>query len=169
MPENPAALTPSDSQAFFRVDSGVHMASEEQKQTEGKGFTVQDRRRFSPETGEVRQDAPQETRPASDPAESKKEESEAHAQSPEQEPLPELNFSTFVISLSTQALMHLGEIGNPMSGHVETDVPMAKQMIDILVMLKDKTRGNLDSSENRLMEDILFDLRMKYVEAVKRR
>ena len=145
------------------------MASEEQKETGRKGFTVQDRRRFSPETGEVRQDAPEESPPAAAAAESKKEESEAHAHSPEQEPPPELNFSTFVISLSTQALMHLGEIGNPISGNAETDVPMAKQMIDILVMLRDKTRGNLDPNENRLMEDILFDLRMKYVEAVKKR
>jgi Domain of unknown function (DUF1844) len=87
----------------------------------------------------------------------------------EQEPVPEINFSTFVISLSTQALMHLGEIGNPISGKVETDVPVAKQMIDILAMLKDKTRGNLDPNEDRLMQDILFDLRMKYVEAVKKR
>ena len=83
--------------------------------------------------------------------------------------MPEINFSTFVISLSTQALMHLGEIGNPISGKVETDVPVAKQMIDILAMLKDKTRGNLDPNEDRLMQDILFDLRMKYVEAVKKR
>jgi hypothetical protein len=65
--------------------------------------------------------------------------------------------------------MHLGEIGNPISGKVETDVPVAKQMIDILAMLKDKTRGNLDPNEDRLMQDILFDLRMKYVEAVKKR
>ena len=83
--------------------------------------------------------------------------------------MPEINFSTFVISLSTQALMHLGEIGNPISGKAETDVPVAKQMIDILAMLKDKTRGNLDPNEDRLMQDILFDLRMKYVEAVKKR
>jgi hypothetical protein len=48
-------------------------------------------------------------------------------------------------------------------------VPVAKQMIDILAMLTDKTRGNLNASEDRLMKDILFDLRMKYVEAVKRK
>ncbi len=144
------------------------MASEEQKQSEGKGFTVQDRRRFSPETGAARQDAPEETAAAQGSAE-KKDEGAARSRAAEQEALPELNFSTFVISLSTQALMHLGEIGNPISGKVEPDVPMAKQMIDILAMLKDKTRGNLDLNENRLMEDILFDLRMKYVEAVKKR
>jgi hypothetical protein len=56
-----------------------------------------------------------------------------------------------------------------MSGKVEVDVPVAKQMIDILAMLKDKTRNNLNASEDRLVDDILFDLRMKYVEAVKKR
>jgi hypothetical protein len=138
------------------------MAGEEEKQTEGKGFTVQDRRRFSPETGEARQDAPEEA------ASVKTSGTEAPGQS-EQEALPEINFSAFVISLSTQALMNLGEIPNPVSSNVEVDVPVAKQMIDILGMLKDKTRGNLNASEDRLLEDILFDLRMKYVEAVKKR
>jgi len=143
------------------------MANEEGK-IEGKGFTVQDRRRFSPETGEAR---PEVAEPAS-PSASTAESSEAQPARPiesHQETLPEINFSTFVISLSTQALMHLGEIANPLSGKVETDVPTAKQMIDILGMLRDKTKGNLSPNEERLLEDILFDLRMKYVEAVKKR
>jgi Domain of unknown function (DUF1844) len=142
------------------------MADEESKQA-GKGFTVQDRRRFSPETGEVREEAPEqqaETQPKAS-----EERGEPLGQSASAEALPEINFSTFVIGLSTQALMHLGEISNPLSGQVEIDVPTAKQMIDILGLLKDKTRGNLNASEDRLMEDILFDLRMKYVEAVKKR
>jgi hypothetical protein len=138
------------------------MASEEEKPAEGKGFTVQDRRRFSPETGAPRDDAPEETTGPAQPA-------GAADPNAERDALPEINFSAFVISLSTQALMHLGEIADPVSGKVETDVPVAKQMIDIVAMLKDKTRGNLNASEDRLLEDILFDLRMKYVEAVKKR
>jgi len=138
------------------------MASEEEKPAEGKGFTVQDRRRFSPETGAPREDAPEEATGAA-PAAS------TAIPSGDQDVLPEINFSAFVISLSTQTLLHLGEIADPISGKVEIDVPVAKQMIDILAMLKDKTRGNLNASEDRLMEDILFDLRMKYVEAVKKR
>jgi hypothetical protein len=137
------------------------MTSEEEKPAEGKGFTVQDRRRFS-ETGASRDNAPEE---ATDPAQP----AAAATPNAERDALPEINFSAFVISLSTQALMHLGEIADPVSGKVETDVPVAKQMIDIVAMLKDKTRGNLNASEDRLMEDILFDLRMKYVEAVKKR
>lgn len=143
------------------------MADEEGKQ-EGKGFTVQDRRRFSPDTGEVRKDAPEENQEATGRVTPSDAQTEP-AGNPSQESLPEINFSTFVIGLSTQALMNLGEIANPLTGKVEMDVPVAKQMIDILGMLKDKTRGNLNASENQLMEDILFDLRMKYVEAVRKR
>ena len=65
--------------------------------------------------------------------------------------------------------MHLGEVPSPLSEKVESDVPAAKQMIDLLAMLGEKTRGNLNANEDRLMQDILFDLRMKYVEAVKKR
>ena len=143
------------------------MAEEEEKQ-EGKGFTVQDRRRFSPETGEARETS--EEPKGFTPSSASEGSNESQSKTPPlEESLPEINFSTFIISLSTQALMHLGEIRNPMSGEGETDVPVAKQMIDILGMLREKTRGNLDPGEQRLMEDILFDLRMKYVEAVKKK
>lgn len=134
------------------------MATEEDK-TQNPGFTVQDRRRFSPETGEAREEpAPAANEPISE-----------RPESAQAAPLPEIDFSTFVISLSTQALMHLGEIPSPVTGKVETDISVAKQMIDLVAMLKDKTRGNLNANEERLMEGILFDLRMKYVEAVKKR
>jgi hypothetical protein len=144
--------------------------AEEGEKGEGKGFKVADRRRFS-ETGEPREVAataeePQESeRPPSGetpgPAQSQSQ-NQASAE------LPEFNFSTFVISLSTQALMHLGEIADPITGKVESDFPGAKQMIDIIAVLKDKTRGNLDPGEQQLMEDVLYDLRMRYVEAVKK-
>jgi hypothetical protein len=143
----------------------MNMAGEGEK-PEGKGFTVQDRRRFS-ETGEARATSEEShgfvMSEPSQGSESQTKTESAH------ETLPEINFSTFVISLSTQALMHLGEIANPLSGKNEIDVPVAKQMIDILGMLQEKTRGNLDAAEGRLIEDLLFDLRMKYVEAVKKK
>jgi hypothetical protein len=148
---------------FF--SKGVKTMAEEESKTEGKGFTVQDRRRFS-DTGDVRESVEEAPAAANPQAPS------GAAQNPEaperrDEPFPEINFSTFVISLSTQALMHLGEIPNPASGNVEKDLPVAKQMIDIVGMLKDKTRGNLNNGEEKLIVDILFDLRMRYVEAVK--
>lgn len=145
--------------------------AEEGEKGEGKGFKVADRRRFSPETGEPR-DATQAAESPSEAAEPRAGEVRGEAQSQTKKesdvPLPEINFSTFVISLSTQALMHLGEIADPMTGKVESDIPVAKQMIDIVALLKDKTRGNLDPGEQQLMEDVLYDLRMRYVEAVKK-
>lgn len=135
---------------------------------EGKGFKVADRRRFSPETGEAREAAPAaEARPEAE--EPRAAEKRSEAQKDSSDDLPELNFSTFVISLSTQALMHLGEIPDPITGKVASDFPVAKQMIDIIGMLREKSRGNLDPGEHQLMEDVLYDLRMRYVEAVKKR
>lgn len=134
-----------------------------------KGFKVQDRRRFSPETGEAREDTEKADVSEAPRAGPSKEEEPAQKNKATNETLPEINFSTFVISLSTQALMHLGEIPNPLSGKVENDIPVAKQMIDIISVLREKTRGNLDQGEEKLMEDVLFDLRMKYVEAVKKK
>ncbi len=142
------------------------MANEEKQ--EGKGFTVQDRRRFSMETGEAREEVASQSEMAAQTAQPGDAPSEP-AREAAQEALPEINFSTFVISLSTQALMNLGEIANPMSGKVETDVTVAKQMIDILGVLKEKTSGNLNAHEDRLIQEILYDLRMRYVEAVKKR
>jgi hypothetical protein len=143
------------------------MAEDEEKQS-GKGFTVQDRRRFSSETGEAREGAAESGASTEHQQEMNTTTSPTDRET-QHEPLPEIDFSTFVISLSTQALMHLGEIASPLSGKVETDIPVAKQMIDILGVLREKTRGNLNGGEDRLMEDILFDLRMKYVEAVKKK
>lgn len=134
---------------------------------EEKGFRVEDRRRFSPDTGEPREGKPVEGEggKVQEPADDKSGEKDSGAE----ESLPEISFSTFIIGLSTQALMHLGEIPNPLSGKVESALPVAKQMIDILVILRDKTKGNLDQGEEKLMDDVLFDLRMRYVEAVKKK
>lgn len=133
---------------------------------EEKGFKVEDRRRFSPETGEPRPDA-ESSKPSQEKAEPWKAPEQPHERKTT-EAVPDINFSTFVISLSTQALVHLGEVANPVSGSVERDLPAAKQMIDILALLKDKTRGNLDPNEEKLLEEILYDLRIRYVEAVKK-
>lgn len=143
------------------------MAGEDEK-AEGKGFKVSDRRRFSPETGEAKEPS-QEPEAAVENPGGRSEAAPRTDRPTDNEPLPEINFSAFVISLSTQVLMHLGEMANPLSGKVEADIPVAKQMIDILGMLREKTKGNLNPGEAQLMEDVLFDLRMKYVEAVKRR
>lgn len=80
----------------------------------------------------------------------------------------EINFGAFLMSLSTEALVHLGEVADPSSGQEQRDLAMAQQLIDILGMLREKTRGNLDHDEQALLDAILFDLRMKYVEIARR-
>lgn len=79
-----------------------------------------------------------------------------------------ISFGAFLMSLSTEALVHLGEMADPASGHQQRDLAMAQQLIDILGMLRDKTRGNLEHDEQALLDAILFDLRMKYVEIARR-
>jgi hypothetical protein len=81
--------------------------------------------------------------------------------------LPRLDFPTFVLSLSSSVLVHLGEIPEPESGQTMANLPVAKQTIDILSMLEQKTAGNLDPQEDKLLKDMLFELRMKYVQKVR--
>ena len=81
---------------------------------------------------------------------------------------PELDFGMFVMSLASSVLVHLGELEHPEAGKGERNLPLAKQTIDILGMLRDKTRGNLSQEEAQLIENLLYDLRMKYVDAKKR-
>ena len=136
-----------------------------------RGFTVKDRRRFS-ETGDVRES---EAAPSSQPtvippsperrAESPPERASVPPPSEASEPV---TFSTFVLGLSTQALLHLGEIPNPVTSAVEPDLEAAKQVIDILGMLRDKTRNNLEPGEESLLDSVLYDLRMRYVELVRK-
>jgi hypothetical protein len=80
-------------------------------------------------------------------------------------PLPAIDFATFVLSLATSALYHLGEMPRPEGAAAEKNLPMAKQTIDIVAMLRDKTTGNLTDDEAQLVDSLLYDLRMKYVAA----
>jgi hypothetical protein len=81
-----------------------------------------------------------------------------------------IDFSTFVLSLGTSALYQLGEIGDSKSrteGPVEPNLPIARQTIDTLEMLTEKTRGNLTDTESKLLESIVYELHMRFVEASK--
>ena len=81
--------------------------------------------------------------------------------------MPQLDFGTFVLSMSSSALVYLGEVPEPESGQVMENILAAKQTIDILCMLQSKTKGNLTDQEARLLKDMLFELRMKYVQKAK--
>jgi len=77
--------------------------------------------------------------------------------------MPEINFSTFILSLNSSALVHLGIQTDPTSGSSSENLLLAKQTIDILAMLDEKTKGNLSEDEKRLLTHILYELRMLYV------
>ena len=81
----------------------------------------------------------------------------------EQAPLPEVTFSTFVLSLASSALVHLGEVPNPETGSTSRNEGLARNAIDLLTMLDDKTRNGLTPDESKLMRDVLYELRMKFV------
>jgi hypothetical protein len=145
-----------------------------------RGFKVQDRRRFSAE-GEAKagDEAPSERVEALEikskpdaPGPEPISKPQAAASQPaanrhsNQAP-PELTFAAFLWSLSEQALAALGEIPDPANGQVTRDLIMAQQMIDIIIMLRDKTRGNLDPHEQALLKEILSSLQMKYVELAR--
>ena len=125
---------------------------------EEKGFVIKDRRSLD-DRGDLK-----EERAAEEP---QKKEAKAEKRSEEEErgPLPEVNFNSLIFSLSSSALMHLGEIGDPQTGQKKKDLPLAKHSIDIIAMLKDKTKGNLTGEEQKFVESILADLRWRYVKA----
>lgn len=77
--------------------------------------------------------------------------------------LPEVSFSTFVLSLASSALVQLGEVPNPETGSVEKNSEIARHTIDVLTMLEDKCLNGLSSEEASLLKDVLYELRIKFV------
>ncbi len=77
-------------------------------------------------------------------------------------------FTPFIIGLASTALIHLGETANPETGRTERNLELARESLDLLSMLREKTRGNLTEEEDRLFNTLLTDLRLRYVEASKR-
>jgi Domain of unknown function (DUF1844) len=123
---------------------------------EEKGFVVKDRRAFD-DKGDVKDQEQTEKL--------RKEETREKAppERTEQVPLPEVNFNSLIFSLSSSALINLGEIADPHTGQKQKDLPLAKHTIDTIAMLQDKTKGNLNPEEQRFLDTILADLRWRYV------
>ncbi len=131
---------------------------------EASGFKVTDKRKFS-DGGERKEEAaaPQEEAPKAEFPKAAE-----GVETPEDDPtvdssVMEVNFSNFVLSLGTSVVLHFGEFPDPSTGKQEQNLPMAKHTIDILTMLRDKTKGNLEPEEEKLLSDLLYQLRMKYV------
>jgi hypothetical protein len=80
--------------------------------------------------------------------------------------MSDLTFTTFVISLASSAAIHFGDVPNPETGvRAEPNLEGASQMIDILALLDQKTRGNLTAEERQVLEQVLYELRLRYVQA----
>ena len=77
-----------------------------------------------------------------------------------------ISFAQFILSLGTTAAIHFGDLPDPSTGETgETNLQAASQMIDLIAMLQEKTRGNLEPAESKLLEDLLYDLRLRFVQA----
>jgi len=130
---------------------------------EESGFKVADRRLFTAD-GNLRDAEAAET--ASRDAGIPTLDASPEGASQPEEDMP-MTFEALIFSLSTTALLQLGMAPHPETGQQELDLPGAKQSIDILEMLQQKTRGNLTADEGQLLEECLYDLKMTYVKALQ--
>jgi hypothetical protein len=127
-----------------------------QKNEPDRGFTVIDRRASGsaePREAPSAASPPPRDEPLHNPA----------------QPLPAVDFAGFVLSLATSALYHMGFVGDPEHDQPapEPDLPLARQTIDTLEMLQHKTRGNLEAEEDQLLEGVLYELHLRFVEVSK--
>ncbi len=121
---------------------------------EEQGFVIRDKRGRS-----------EAEEPVSPPPEPEGQPSASGAPETSSAPPPPLNFSSFVFSLGSSALMLMGETLDPQQPNPPVNLPQAKEIIDILSMLEEKTQGNLSTEEASVIRDMLYTLRMKYVSA----
>jgi hypothetical protein len=134
---------------------------------EDKGFTIKDRRFFQQSEEEqerLREESrQQEAARETYEAEAKK----AATAGPQAEgPMPEITFASFLMSLGTSVFFHLGDLPHPETGVAAKNLPLAKQTIDLLGLLREKTRNNLTPEEVNLFDHLLYDLRMRYVKEI---
>lgn len=123
------------------------------------GFVIKDKRYSGESATENTQDETKTTA-----AEEKQERTEDSQQMNDNEQnYPLVNFTNFVLSLSTSALFHFGDFPETEGGKPQKNLPAAKQTIDILDMLNEKTKGNLDKNESDLIQGVLYELKMRYI------
>ena len=128
----------------------------EEENIEGEGFVIKDKRSSQLSEDEAASADAQET---GKPEELSPEEQAAAFQ---------IDFSTFVLSLTSSAFVGLGDMADPATGKKEVNLPAVQQTIDMLVMLREKTKGNLTEDESKLLEQLIYELQMKYVSKVKK-
>lgn len=138
----------------------------DEKKEEKKSYTFLDKRGVDHDESEVGKDlkGPEtERKPEPQPRpDLRPAESQARRGTPQS-----LDFSTLIMSFASAAMISMGRVADPATGAVQRNLAIAQQNIDIITILHEKTRGNLTAEEERLMDQILYELRMVFVEAMK--
>jgi len=132
------------------------MGNDKRDEEQEKGFVVRDKRFSATKEEQEESQIKEEGKTGGTPEEDI---------SAREGPLTEIDFTNFVLSLSTSALIQLGEIQDPFTQKLAKNLPLAKQTIDLIGMLNEKTKGNLSPDEEKVLEYVLYDLRMRYVKA----
>jgi hypothetical protein len=125
----------------------------DEEEIEGEGFVFKDSR---------------SSQLSEDEAQDQDVQADAQPEAPEQAQPFQIDFSTFIMSLTSSAFYHLGDIADPETGKTETNLPAVQQTIDMLLMLKEKTQGNLNEEEAKLLEQLIYELQMKFVQKSKK-
>ena len=125
---------------------------------EGEGFVIKDKRSSQISEDDATFLDGQETKGQEEQTGSSKEKETESFQ---------IDFSTFIMSLTSSAFYHLGDMPDPSTGKKEVNLPAVQQTIDMLVMLREKTKGNLKEDEKKLLEQLVYELQVKYVAKTK--
>ena len=125
---------------------------------EGEGFVIKDKRSSQISEDDATFLDAQETKGQEEQTDSSKEKETESFQ---------IDFSTFIMSLTSSAFYHLGDMPDPSTGKKEVNLPAVQQTIDMLIMLREKTKGNLKEDEEKLVEQLIYELQVKYVAKTK--
>ena len=126
----------------------------EKESLEGEGFIIKDKR-----SSQISED---------DATNIDTIEDQKNSSNEKEAPSSQVDFPTFIMSLSSSAFYHLGDMPDPTTGKKELNLPAVQQTIDMLNMLKEKTKGNLKEDESKLLEQLIYDLQVKYVAKSKK-
>ena len=130
----------------------------EKENVAGEGFVIKDKRSSQISEDDATFPDDQETKGQEEQTNSSKEK--------ETEPF-QIDFSAFIMSLTSSAFYHLGDMPDPSTGKKEVNLPAVQQTIDMLIMLREKTKGNLKEDEEKLIEQLIYELQVKYVAKTK--
>ena len=125
---------------------------------EGEGFVIKDKR-----SSQISEDGATFL----DDQETKGQEEQTGSSKEKETESFQIDFSTFIMSLTSSAFYHLGDMPDPSTGKKEVNLPAVQQTIDMLIMLREKTKGNLKEDEEKLIEQLIYELQVKYVAKTK--